>query len=141
MRNSFVAVVVLAMSCSGELATSEYSSNATHETCFTVQRGTNGDVADSYIKANAMHENFGARPILKVSKHDEALLRFDLGQLPANATIERATLRLYINGGAGDGTISVHRAMADWAESTVTYGSFAQKFARSEEHTSELQSR
>ena len=40
-----------------------------------------------------------------MSKHDEALLRFDLGQLPANATIERATLRLYVSGGAGDGTI------------------------------------
>jgi len=99
-------------------------------TCVTFQRGHGGDVvADSYVKPNTLHKNFGDKPVLRVSASDEALLRFDLATIPSSATITKATLKLFANGEAGDGTIRVHRVTAPWAEASVTYASFHQAFA------------
>ncbi|HEY0469378.1 MAG TPA: DNRLRE domain-containing protein, partial [Polyangiaceae bacterium] len=98
--------------------------------CVTIQRGHDLDVvADTYIKPNALRVNFGAKPVFRVSASDEALLRFEIGSIPRSAVITKATLQLFANGEAGDGTIRVHRVTAPWAEADVTYASFKQSFA------------
>ena len=102
----------------------------TQASCVTFRRGHGSDVvADTYVRQSALDQNFGAKPMLRVSASDEALLRFDLAALPRSATITRATLQLFANGAAGDGTIRLHRVTAPWTETDVTYASFRQAFA------------
>ena len=110
----------------------------------TIRRGTFGTVADSTISAAALTKNAGAHKQLTVSAKNEALLRFDLATIPANAVIDSATLTLAINGGEdepddactdGDheghtiAPIRLKRITAAWDEGTVTYRSFGQAFA------------
>jgi len=102
----------------------------TAPTCVTLRRGALGSVSDATIKKNALTKNFGSQSSLRVSDKEEALLRFDLGRIPASASVTKATLKLYVNGEAGDGTIEVHRARASWNESTVTFATFGQRFDR-----------
>ncbi len=110
----------------------------------TIRRGTFGTVADATLSAAAVNRNFGAAKQLQVSKKNEALLRFDVSSIPANAVIQSANLTLAINGGedeedddGDDGDhegqriapIKLRRVTAAWAEGTVTYRSFNQQFA------------
>ena len=98
--------------------------------CVTFERGVGGAiVADTYVKPNDLRGNYGTRPLLRVSASDEALLRFELSSIPTSATITKATLDLFADGAAGDGTIRVHRVTAPWTETGVTYASFRQAFA------------
>lgn len=129
MLKSVVVVVVAVAGCSSTTE-STLSEPLTVSTCVTFQRGHGTDaVADTYLKPNALTKNFGAKPALRVSASDEALIRFELASIPSNATIMRATLRLFANGEAGDGTIRLHRVTSAWTEGSVTYASFRQAFA------------
>jgi Filamin/ABP280 repeat/EGF-like domain/Human growth factor-like EGF len=107
------------------------------------QRGTFGTVADTYVSASAMRRSFGSEKKLLVSAKHEALVRFDLASIPANAVIDSATLTVSVNGGdeeddddGDDGDheghviapIKLHRATAAWNEQSVTYTSFGQRF-------------
>lgn len=84
---------------------------------------------DAMISSTAKHQNYGAHPLLRVGGNDESLLRFDLSALPPETQIDSATLRLYINGAAGQNPIHIHRATAAWSEATVTFHGFNQQFA------------
>ena len=126
MRNVVVVCVVSLVACTS-LDESVVEQEVT--TCVTFQRGTRGPVADAYIKKNALHKNYGSLSVLKVSDKEQSLLSFDLASIPQQAVISRATLKLYVNGNHGDGTIRVHRALAPWAENGVTYASFQQQFS------------
>jgi hypothetical protein len=122
-------VALLAVGCA-EPAGSAKQESLTTSTCVTFQRGHGGDlVTDAYIKPNALNKNFGDKQLLRVSSSDEALLRFELSRIPSSATVTRATLKLFANGEAGDGTLQFHRITAPWTESEVNYASFKQAFA------------
>jgi hypothetical protein len=45
-------------------------------------------------------KNYGDDKELRISANNEALLRFEVSSIPANAVIDRATLTLAIKGGA-----------------------------------------
>ena len=104
MRNVVVVCVVSLVACTS-LDESVVEQEVT--TCVTFQRGTRGPVADAYIKKNALHKNYGSLSVLKVSDKEQSLLSFDLASIPQQAVISRATLKLYVNGNHGDGTIRV----------------------------------
>jgi hypothetical protein len=128
MRLLIVGCVVV-LGCSGEPEESASVQALGAPTCTTIQRGTRGTVADTYIKSNALQQNFGTHPLLRVSANDESLVSFDLSGIPQQAVVSSATLKLYVNGQHGDGTVHVHRIVAPWSENTVTYASFQQQFA------------
>lgn len=86
-------------------------------------------VEDARITSQPKNQNFGGLPLLPVGSKDEALLRFDLSGVPAGVVIDSASLKLYVNGSAGNEVINVHRATADWAEDGVTFQSFNQQFS------------
>ncbi len=83
---------------------------------------------DAMISNPPKSQNYGDHPLLRVGGKDESLLRFDLSGLPAESQIDSATLRLYVNGAAGDTPVQVHRATAAWSEDTVTFHDFNQQF-------------
>jgi len=128
-----VAIVGLAVgACSAEPGEPSLGTSLeaiTAATCVTIQRGRQGAVADTFVKANALRVNYGTQPVLRVSDRDETLLAFDLSPIPSGAAVTSATLKLFVNGENGDGTVLVHRVLVPWQENTVTFASFRQRFA------------
>ncbi|WP_456372090.1 DNRLRE domain-containing protein, partial [Thiolapillus sp.] len=79
--------------------------------------------ADAYVREDdwgrpvQYTRNYGRSERLKISYHAEnsPLLRFDLGDLPAGATIVSATLSLYnVTQSEGTRSIRLHRVLRDW---------------------------
>src|SRR5882724_1570648 len=72
-----------------------------------------------YVPANAT--NFGGATSITVgSSGSIGLVQFDLTTLPAGATVQKATLTLFINKVNVPGGISVNLANGSWQESTVS---------------------
>ncbi|MFY2563117.1 DNRLRE domain-containing protein [Corallococcus terminator] len=118
-----------------DTSTEEHASNQSLSTitCVTFRRGVNGTVADTTIASLAPNTNFGSlqlnvdnlNPLLPLSRQ-EALLKFDLSSLPANITVDSATLKLFAV--AQLNAVTVHAATAAWDEFIVTFNSFNQQF-------------
>lgn len=83
---------------------------------------------DAMISNPPKAQNYGNHPLLRVGGKDESLLSFDLSSIPAGSTVDSATLRLYVNGSAGENPVNIHAATAAWSEGTVTYQSFDQQY-------------
>ena len=83
---------------------------------------------DAMISNPPKHQNYGNHPLLRVGGNDESLLGFDLSSIPEGSTVDGATLRLYVNGSAGENPVNIHAATAAWSEGTVTYQSFDQQY-------------
>ncbi|WP_437592843.1 thrombospondin type 3 repeat-containing protein [Sorangium sp. So ce1000] len=107
-------------------------------TCVTIQRGTFGQVADASIWALYPSYNEGSSPYLQTGlssgAEKNALYRFELDFIPYGATVESATFST-TRYSSGTGEIRVHRINASWAESTVTWSSFADSFEPAVEAT------
>ena len=81
--------------------------------------------SDSFVCRSSPDTNYGDQGYLRVgrllspSDNCQALLSFDVSQLPGNADILTATLELY--GDTASGGIRAYAAMESWSESTVTW--------------------
>jgi len=79
--------------------------------------------ADSHINTTLPANNFGALPTLNVGGGASALLRFDLGTLPAGtsaAKLVKANLVLFVNRVGTPGAIELQTVNSPWSEATVT---------------------
>jgi alpha-tubulin suppressor-like RCC1 family protein len=97
--------------------------------CVTVQRGAGGAVEDATIAP--LQSNQGSNQSLSTTTlGSEALLRFDLSDIPAGAFIDSATLELYVTSAlvVGNNEVTVHAATAAWSEATVTFSNFNQSY-------------
>ena len=89
-----------------------------------LQPGAAGE--DTYIEDNFDLQNFGADARIRLSNktntQKHGLLRFDLSNLPAAATVTAATLTLNLEGigSANSGSAYVHRATRAWGEGDGT---------------------
>jgi hypothetical protein len=96
---------------------------------FTSQPGSlSGE--DTYISSYDATSNFGNSTALNVGETNAAsnrisrtLIKFDLSGLPANATINSATLSLWQTAELSDNstTIRVYRSLRDWSETGATW--------------------
>lgn len=87
-------------------------------------------VADSYIHQGTADTNYGRNPDLNVgfyppgggefSSRYYGLVKFDLSEIPNDATITTARLTLYLKSGGGT-KIIFQRVTSDWEESDVTW--------------------
>jgi galactose oxidase-like protein len=98
--------------------------------CVTFQRGTFGTTADTQIGANSLTKNFGTSAAANTGfvggAARQTLLSFDLSPIPAGSTIASSTLTLSASTvPSPSSTVEVHRITAPWAETTVTWSSFA----------------
>ncbi|MDH4392442.1 MAG: DVUA0089 family protein [Aquabacterium sp.] len=81
--------------------------------------------ADAHTNAALPDINFGALPTLNVGGGATALLRFDLGTLPAGtsaAKLVKATLVLHVNRVGSPGAVDLHPVNGKWAEPGVRAG-------------------
>ncbi len=80
---------------------------------------------DAYINQDHPDENKGDDNDLKVKpdsgKEQRILAEFDVTAIPPNSNVTDATLMLYEDNHKDDQTIYVHRVMASWVESQVTW--------------------
>jgi len=101
------------------------------QVCVTVQRGTSGQVEDATLWQSASIWNDGANERISTGTsaaggYSRSLIRFDLGAVPAGATVVSADLTLmqnYKNGASA--SIDVLRVTGGWSEGTVTWDNFA----------------
>ncbi len=100
--------------------------NASSGGTITLQQGflAYAGAADAEI-GEYSSKNYGSRPMLELYADDSnaLLLRYDLSALPADATIERATLSLYSKRRRLPFTIKVniYALLRDWKEDEVTW--------------------
>lgn len=97
--------------------------------CLTFQRGSLGTTADTQISAGNPTKNYGAGVVANSGKVGDtyrmALFSFDLSSIPAHSVVTSSTLRLYTTAVSGEwDDVRVHRIMAPWTESTITWNSF-----------------
>jgi hypothetical protein len=91
----------------------------------TTRADTAHVTADSSVTLSQPTLNGGTSPTLYVRNVGtggvrRTFLRFDLGGLPANATIAKAKLRIWVALVESAGTVDVHPVNAPWSESTLT---------------------
>ncbi|MFZ1594459.1 MAG: DNRLRE domain-containing protein, partial [Anaerolineae bacterium] len=81
------------------------------------------DIADTYIQEDSDgNDNFGTDNVMKVRpqslRHKHALLLFDVNGIPVGATINAATLKVYVSTNKTLTTSEIHRMVTAWTEGT-----------------------
>jgi len=79
-------------------------------------------IYDTFSYSAQPNKNFGAYPILLVEKGATTYLQFNLSALPANASVSKATLRLYIDSVGQNGRLDAYEIDSPWTESQLTAG-------------------
>ena len=80
------------------------------------------DIADTYIQEDQAANNFGTDNAMKIrpqsTKHKHALLKFDVNGIPVGATINAATLKVYVSTNKTLTTSEIHGMVTAWTEGT-----------------------
>lgn len=76
--------------------------------------------ADTFTTTAEPGKNFGSAPLLVVEKGTTSYLKFNLGSLPANASVAKATLRLYVDAVEQPGTFDAYEIEHPWTEGGLT---------------------
>lgn len=80
---------------------------------------------DSFTTSSSPANNFGTQSSVDViGPGVNGYIRYDLTALPAGLTganVNKATMRLYINGVTTAGTFDVYEVTGSWTEGTITY--------------------
>ncbi|MFO0589057.1 MAG: DNRLRE domain-containing protein [Polyangiaceae bacterium] len=96
-------------------------------TCVTVERASGGGVSDAEIVQDGTEVPYGEAESASVGTEEttphQALLRFDLSEIPADVVITGAALTL-TRKSTGDGRVDVYPIVAPWEENEVTWASF-----------------
>ncbi len=77
--------------------------------------------ADTFVSSANPRNNYGSSISLIVQPGTTTFIRFDLSTLPANASVNKATLRLYVDAFARAGSFDVYEVDTAWSESTLTF--------------------
>jgi len=77
--------------------------------------------ADTFVSSSTAKTNYGSSIALVVGSGTTSYVRFNLAGIPAGASISKATLRLYVDAVAKNGTFDVYQLNNSWAENTLTY--------------------
>jgi hypothetical protein len=77
--------------------------------------------ADTYVSSSTPKTNYGFSPILVVQPGTTTFIQFNLAALPTAASVNKATLRLYVDGVLTGGSFDVFPVNGAWSESTLTY--------------------
>ncbi len=76
--------------------------------------------ADTFSFSAQPSKNFGSQPLLAVQKGATSYLRFNLGALPANASVNKAVLRLYVDAVTQNGSFDAYEIDTAWSEGGLT---------------------
>ena len=79
--------------------------------------------ADTYVNSSSPNKNYGSSILLVVGQGSTTYMRFNLAGVPTGATVNKATLRLFVSAVVTGGQFDVYNlpATPTWSESTLTY--------------------
>jgi hypothetical protein len=77
--------------------------------------------ADTFAFGATPKTNYGPSPLLAVTNGATSFIQFNLSGLPANATVSKATLRLYVDAITTGGSFDVYEVDTPWAERTLNF--------------------
>ncbi len=77
--------------------------------------------ADTFVSSSTAKTNYGSSIALVVCQGSTSYVRFNLAGIPAGSSISKATLRLYVDAVAKNGTFDVYQLNSSWSENTLTY--------------------
>ena len=102
------------------------------QSCVNTVTQTLSAVADVDIYAGTPSVNFGKDALIVVGKDiagkdDKILIKFDVSNIPADATVTSATLRLNLVSSSGSGSydIGVFKIIASWTEATANWSNMS----------------
>jgi hypothetical protein len=79
--------------------------------------------ADTFSLSATPNKNFGSWPVLVVQQGATSYLQFDLTAFPAGVTVNKATLRLYVDNVDDNGaSFDVYQLDAPWQENSLNAG-------------------
>src|SRR5215469_14718090 len=78
---------------------------------------------DTFVTNVFPKTNYGAAISLVVGQGTTSYVQFNLSGIPAGATIDKATLRLYVDAVGAKGSFDVYQLNSAWNENTLTYNS------------------
>jgi hypothetical protein len=76
---------------------------------------------DAYVTNTQPFANFGDSVFLPVQRGTNSYIKFNLGTLPMEARIAKATLRLYVNAVIAPGSFDVYEVQGAWSEHGVNF--------------------
>ena len=78
---------------------------------------------DAYVSSDAPNMNFGNDSLLGIGTYQDILscVKFNLGSIPYNSTIQQATLKLFCTSTSSNGMVSIARVTEPWSEDGVTW--------------------
>src|SRR5579859_3083091 len=77
--------------------------------------------ADTFALSATPRANYGPSPLLPVTSGATSFIQFNLSGLPANATVSKATLRLYVDAVTGAGAFDVFAVNTPWTENSLNF--------------------
>jgi hypothetical protein len=79
--------------------------------------------ADTFALSATPKANYGASPLLAVTNGATTFIQFNLSSLPANPTVSKATLRLYVDAVTAAGSFDVYEVNTPWTEGSLNFTS------------------
>jgi hypothetical protein len=77
-------------------------------------------LGDSYINTASPTTNYGSKTLLDVDGASQTTyIQFNLGSIPATASVSQATLKLYVNSVTTAGSFNVDYVSGAWSEGTI----------------------
>lgn len=76
---------------------------------------------DTFVLSSTPRSSYGGYPLLAVQQGANSYIQFNLSSIPANSTIGKATLRLYVDSVGRAGNFDVFEINSTWSENTLVY--------------------
>jgi N-acetylneuraminic acid mutarotase len=76
---------------------------------------------DTFVSSATPKINYGPSITLVVGQGTTAYVQFNLSGIPASTSITKASLRLYVDGVAKNGSFDVYQLNNTWSENALTY--------------------
>lgn len=77
--------------------------------------------SDTFALSATPKANYGPSPLLPVTSGATTYIQFNLAGLPSNATVSKATLRLYVDAITGAGAFDVFEVNTPWTEASLNF--------------------
>jgi hypothetical protein len=77
--------------------------------------------ADTFAYSASAKANYAGYPQLVVTQGATTFIQFNLGSVPANATVSKATLRLYVDAVSKTGAFDVYEVNTPWTENSLNF--------------------
>ena len=78
-------------------------------------------VGDSFTNNQSPSHNYGAQQAVVVQQGATSYIKFSLATVPSSVTVNKATLRLFVDNVTTNGSFDVYQVTGTWNESTLTY--------------------